>query len=86
MSAKRKNALGRGLGALLDDSPSMDNSLKVSSAERNIGSISEIDLTQIEVNPFQPRTEFDQESLQELSKSFKVQGIIQPFTVRMLSQ
>lgn len=85
MSAKRKNALGRGLGALLDDSPSMDKSIKVSAKDNSVGSISEIDLDSIEVNPFQPRTEFDQTALQELSESIKIQGIIQPITVRKLS-
>ncbi|MEQ8927918.1 MAG: ParB/RepB/Spo0J family partition protein [Fulvivirga sp.] len=85
MSAKRKNALGRGLGALLDDSPSMDKNIKTGDSNE-IGSISEIRLDEIEVNPFQPRTHFDKEALQELSESIKVQGIIQPITVRRLSK
>ncbi|QSE96136.1 ParB/RepB/Spo0J family partition protein [Fulvivirga lutea] len=85
MSAKRKNALGRGLGALLDDSPSMDKTIKTGDPNE-IGSINEIRLDEIEVNPFQPRTDFDQEALQELSESIKVQGIIQPITVRRLSK
>lgn len=85
MSAKRKNALGRGLGALLDDSPARKESINIS--EKNpVGSINEIRLDQIEVNPFQPRTHFDQEALKELSESIKVQGIIQPITVRKLSR
>ena len=46
----------------------------------------EISLDEIEVNPFQPRTHFDKEALQELSDSIKVQGIIQPITVRKLSK
>ena len=87
MTAKRKNALGRGLGALLDDSPARGSEKKDISTQANpVGSISEIKLSEIEVNPYQPRTHFDQEALQELSESIKVQGIIQPITVRKLSK
>ena len=87
MTAKRKNALGRGLGALLDDSPARGSEKKdISTQANSVGSISEIKLSEIEVNPYQPRTHFDQEALQELSESIKVQGIIQPITVRKLSK
>ena len=79
---KRRNALGRGLGALLEDSSSDKHELESSSI---IGSINEIPLGDIEVNPYQPRTDFDQESLEELAESIKVQGIIQPITVRKLA-
>ena len=82
--SKRKNALGRGLGALLEDSPSMDKKIPIS--EPQTGSINEIALEEIEVNPYQPRTHFDEESLEELAESIKVQGIIQPITVRKLSK
>ncbi len=82
--SKRKNALGRGLGALLEDSPSMDKKIPIS--EPQTGSINEITLEEIEVNPYQPRTHFDEESLEELAESIKVQGIIQPITVRKLSK
>ncbi|NVK85210.1 MAG: ParB/RepB/Spo0J family partition protein [Cytophagia bacterium] len=78
---KRKNALGRGLGALLEDS-SNEISSDVQSAG---GSMNEIPLDQIQVNPYQPRTHFDREALEELAESIKVQGIIQPITVRKLS-
>ena len=81
---KRKNALGRGLGALLEDSPSMDKNIPLS--EPQVGSTNEIALNEIEVNPFQPRTHFDEEALEELAGSIKVQGIIQPITVRKLSK
>lgn len=77
---KRKNALGRGLGALLQDSPSY-NPEKGPNRQPGIGLIP---LEAIEVNPFQPRTEFDREALQELADSIKTQGIIQPITVRKL--
>lgn len=84
---KRKNALGRGLGALLDDAPASSVSRRIpSSDEEPIKNISEIDLLDIEVNPFQPRTKFDEESLTELADSIKVHGIIQPITVRRLSE
>lgn len=85
---KRKNALGRGLGALLDDAPSSSVTRRIptSSEEAPLRSISDIDLLDIEVNPFQPRTKFDEESLSELADSIKVHGIIQPITVRRLSE
>jgi ParB family chromosome partitioning protein len=84
---KRKNALGRGLGALLDDAPaSSHGSAKLTTDIEPVHSINEIDLLDIEANPFQPRTKFDEEALSELTESIKVQGIIQPITVRKLSE
>jgi len=82
---KRRNALGRGLGALLDDSTNTAEKMSGSVAG-TANAIGEIPVAQIEVNPFQPRTEFNQEALAELSESIKVQGIIQPITVRQLSK
>jgi len=84
---KRRNALGRGLGALLEDSPGKDKNqdLGVESGGA-AGSMHEISVEEIEVNPFQPRTHFDQGALEELAESIKVQGIIQPITVRKLSK
>ena len=82
---KRKSALGRGLGALLEDSPSMEDNLSISESG-SVGTMNDINLEEIEVNPFQPRIYFDKEALQELSDSIKVQGIIQPITVRKLSK
>jgi ParB family transcriptional regulator, chromosome partitioning protein len=79
---KKRNALGRGLGALLEDSESyMD---KATPEAQTVNSINEIPLDSIEVNPFQPRQHFDQNALHELAESIKVQGIIQPITVRLL--
>ena len=80
-SPKRRNALGRGLSALLDDSGS-DTAAREEKAPA--ASINEIALEAIEVNPFQPRTHFDQEALEELADSIRVQGIIQPITVRAM--
>ena len=83
---KRRNALGRGLGALLDDAPASIPSQKLPTDTKVANSIDDIDLLDIEVNPFQPRTQFDEESLAELADSIRVQGIIQPITVRKLSE
>jgi ParB family transcriptional regulator, chromosome partitioning protein len=78
---KKRNALGRGLGALLEDSENyMDKTPEVQA----VSSINDISLDSIEVNPFQPRQHFDQDALHELAESIKVQGIIQPITVRLL--
>lgn len=82
---KRKNALGRGLGALLDDSTNSSERLSGAGAA-GVGTIGEIPVGQIEVNPFQPRTDFNKEALEELAESIRVQGIIQPITVRQLNK
>lgn len=82
MSTIKKPALGRGLSALLQDSNSDLMSNKTT--QRMVGSISNIPLSQIEANPFQPRTEFEKQALHELSESIKLHGIIQPITVRKL--
>ena len=74
----RKNALGRGLGALIEDADR--------EKYENIGSISEINIDQIETNPYQPRSKFDEEGLNELASSIKELGIIQPITVRKLAE
>ncbi|HBK70725.1 MAG TPA: chromosome partitioning protein ParB [Flavobacteriaceae bacterium] len=82
--AVRKQALGRGLSALLKDSVDDIKSAKDRNADKLVGNIIEIELTSIEVNPFQPRTHFNEESLQELANSIKELGVIQPITVRKL--
>jgi len=94
---QRKTGLGRGLGALLNDSvevPAKSNQqveeapLVTSTAEKTTkenGSISHVRVEEISVNPFQPRTEFDPVALQELSESIILQGLIQPITVRKIS-
>lgn len=76
MATQRRNALGRGLDALL----SMDEVKTEGSS-----SINEIELSKISVNPNQPRREFDETALQELSDSIAEIGIIQPITLRQLS-
>ncbi|HSZ25530.1 MAG TPA: ParB/RepB/Spo0J family partition protein, partial [Cytophagaceae bacterium] len=82
MTAKRP-VLGRGLNALLKDSEKVKNENKPIS---EVSNINEILIENIEANPFQPRTHFDQEALKELAESIKVHGIIQPITVRKLSE
>jgi len=77
MNAK-KNALGRGLGALIEDSTIPKEIVQAVEASN------EINLSLIDVNPYQPRQDFDQEALQELSISIKQLGIIQPITLRSL--
>jgi ParB family transcriptional regulator, chromosome partitioning protein len=85
----KKKALGRGLSALLSDSDDdkLEVDIPVSSptSSRPAGGIAEIPIEEIEVNPFQPRSHFDQESLLELAESIRVHGIIQPITVRRLA-
>ena len=78
---KKKGGLGRGLGALLENAPDLSN--RSNSDDKNyIGSVSMISIKDIEANPFNPRTNFEQEALEELSKSIEVHGIIQPLTLR----
>ncbi|WP_445732736.1 ParB/RepB/Spo0J family partition protein [Mariniflexile sp.] len=82
--AMKKQALGRGLSALLKDPSNDIQSVKDKNADKVIGNIIELDIDVIEVNPFQPRTNFSEESLRELASSIKELGIIQPITVRKL--
>ncbi len=82
--ATKKQALGRGLSALLKDPSNDIKSVDDKNADKVIGNIVEIDINTIEVNPFQPRTNFSEESLRELASSIKELGIIQPITVRKL--
>jgi len=76
----RKNALGRGLGALIENADDITQKRETKPA----ASINEIDISKIEANPWQPRTKFDQERLIELSESIKQIGIVQPLTLRVI--
>jgi ParB family transcriptional regulator, chromosome partitioning protein len=87
----KKKALGRGLNALLSDNDTSDR-LEAEIAIANaagtntpVSGINEIAITEIETNPFQPRTHFDEDALLELAESIRVHGIIQPITVRRLA-
>lgn len=81
---KKRSGLGRGLGALLDDSENQNKGEAIKSTPRK--AIDEVSLDKIETNPWQPRSEFDEQALEELAESIKVQGIIQPITVRSLNR
>ena len=83
--ATKKQALGRGLSALLQESSSVI-SASDKNADKVVGSIIEIELDLIDVNPFQPRTYFDEEALNELANSIKELGVIQPITVRKIDK
>ena len=80
MTAK-KSALGRGLGALIDDAKYEKRPVEEAVST---SAIAEIEISKIEANPFQPRKEFNDESLKELSTSIKELGVIQPITVKKL--
>ena len=75
MNMTKKNALGRGLGALIDG---VEKEVLEKKVEANL----DISVDSIDANPFQPRTSFDEQSLEELATSIKKLGIVQPLTVR----
>ena len=77
--ANKRQALGRGLSALLDDSEKSSPS-----KEEIIGNVVELQLGKIEINPFQPRTNFNEQSIEDLAKSIHALGVIQPITVRKI--
>ncbi|WP_367864412.1 ParB/RepB/Spo0J family partition protein [Pedobacter sp. WC2423] len=87
-SFQRKTGLGRGLSALLDDSDSAHpqknaiNPVSETEQKTQSGNIGQIRISDIATNPYQPRSEFDQVALNELADSIRVQGLIQPITVR----
>ncbi len=82
--ASKKQALGRGLSALLKDPKNDIQEATDKGAEQLVGSIVELDISSIEANPFQPRTNFKEEAIQELATSIKELGLIQPITVRKI--
>ncbi len=88
--AKIQTGLGRGLGALISDVNSIQQTAQKTTvaepAARPLVSTSEIQISKIEPNPYQPRTEFNQEALDELAASIKLLGLIQPITVRPLPE
>lgn len=75
MNMTRKNALGRGLGALIDG-------VEKEVLEKKVEANRDISVDAVEANPFQPRTTFDEQSLEELAASIRKLGIVQPLTVR----
>ena len=80
----KKQALGRGLSALLKDPINDIKSITDNNENQEIGTIIDLDLKLIEMNPFQPRSRFNEESLRELASSIRELGVIQPITVRKL--
>ena len=80
----KKQALGRGLSALLKDPENNIQSVDDKNADKVVGNIIELDIEAIEINPFQPRSNFNEEALQELAISIRELGVIQPITVRKL--
>ena len=76
--ASKKQALGRGLSALLNDPQNEE----IVSKDQVIGNVIELNLSQIEINPYQPRTHFNQDAIEELARSIEALGVIQPITVR----
>lgn len=79
----KKSVLGRGLSALLQENMNI-NSAKDKGAENFVGTVINIKLEDIEINPFQPRADFNESMLEDLSASIKQLGVIQPITVRKL--
>ena len=82
--ALKKQVLGRGLSALLKDPENDIKSVNDKNADKVVGNIIELEIEVIEINPFQPRSNFNEESLKELATSIKELGVIQPITVRKL--
>ncbi|MCH2230453.1 MAG: ParB/RepB/Spo0J family partition protein [Crocinitomicaceae bacterium] len=82
-NTKKRSALGKGLSALLE---STETDITSASGDGIVGSISNLPISSIEANPFNPRTNFEKEALKELSASIKTHGIIQPLTVRKLGR
>lgn len=81
----KKKELGKGIRALLSNIENSSNPKEKNELVKELNSsILEIPLDNIEVNPFQPRSEFDPEELQELAQSIKTHGLIQAITVRSL--
>ena len=82
----KKNALGKGLSALLENSKTDITSTADNTKDEVVGSISRISINHITPNPFQPRLDFEKEPLLELAESIKEHGIIQPITVRKIGR
>ncbi len=85
MSIKR-NALGKGLSALLESASTdiTNNNRANNEIGAVVGAVTNLPLDQIEANPFQPRSHFEEQALTELAESIKIHGIIQPVTVRKM--
>lgn len=83
----KKAALGRGLSALINSDnkeSSLNSRYERTTSEPQVGSVALVNIDKIETNPFQPRTRFDHNALEELADSIKLLGVIQPITVRKM--
>lgn len=79
----KRNALGRGLSAILRN-PKTDITDDRTNEKNLVSNVNEIAIEDIQINPFQPRIDFEKEKIYELSESIKELGVIQPITVRKL--
>ena len=82
--AYKKQSLGRGLSALLENQENDINSAQDLNADKLIGNVIEIPIDQIKINPFQPRTNFENDKISQLASSIEQLGIIRPITVRKI--
>ena len=82
--SKSKKELGQGIRALLDDIDVSGKAAEEFASTGNLGSVSEVDISEIEINPFQPRVDFDESALKDLANSIKIHGVVQPITLRKL--
>ncbi|MGB2866994.1 MAG: ParB/RepB/Spo0J family partition protein [Bacteroidota bacterium] len=85
MATDKKSVLGRGLSALIPKSPRMEVSVKSEDIGKDtgeVGIIASVDIASVQSNPFQPRNDFNEDSLKELTRSILEKGLIQPISVR----
>lgn len=82
----KKKALGKGLSALLENAGTDVTTRSIGVETKTVGSIATIDIDKIEANPWNPRSTFEEEALEELKRSIENHGIIQPLTVRKLGR
>lgn len=82
----KKRALGKGLSALLENANTDITTKNIGVEGKTVGSIAMISIDRIEANPWNPRTSFEEEALEELKDSISNHGIIQPLTVRKLGR
>ncbi|MFZ1976757.1 MAG: ParB N-terminal domain-containing protein, partial [Bacteroidota bacterium] len=89
MSTNKKPVLGRGLNALIPKTPKVEVNIHdtlIGTDTGETGIIANIEIGRIHPNPFQPRTDFDQSALEELTRSIREKGIIQPITIRRIDK
>jgi len=88
MATSKRNALGKGLGALLHEAESIQRNSEaaITASAKNLSAGVELPLNEIEPNPYQPRMTFDAESISELADSIRTIGLVQPITVRKVAQ